>query len=225
MADLLAHELRTPIGVVTSAAKLLVQHIDDFDDEARDRMLDVISRNAETAAVLLDRLGRLRDVSLDDVQLQVDRLDVLALVRETVQDLSDSLLVEHPWSVEATGGVQACADAVAVREVLVNLLRNAATHSPDGGPIELIVAIDGPDAIVTVRDHGPGIAPEVRARVFEPFVQLDTSRAGVGLGLYISRGLVTAHGGDIAVADVPGGGTEFRVRLPRRGPGSNGASE
>ena len=113
------------------------------------------------------------------------------------------------------------ADRTRIAQVIGNLLGNAAKFTPAGGKVA--VSLDGdPDAgqaVLRVRDTGIGIAPEMLARVFEPFAQADTtlerSRGGLGLGLATVKGLVELHGGSASVASAgPGAGTEVTVRLP-----------
>jgi two-component system sensor histidine kinase KdpD len=111
-------------------------------------------------------------------------------------------------------------DPLRIEQVLMNLLENAAIYSPSGTSIE--VQVDAPEpslAQVMVRDHGPGIAPDRRARLFDRFFQPHAGQhfaghVGLGLGLYISRAIVEQHGGQIWAEFPPDGGTRFVVRLP-----------
>ena len=109
------------------------------------------------------------------------------------------------------------ADPVRIREVLANLVVNAIRHTPAGGSVRLDAAIDGAWVELTVADTGEGIAPADLDRVFDRFHRR-ADAGGSGLGLTIARDLVAAHGGTIrAESDgIPGRGTTFRVRLPRR---------
>jgi signal transduction histidine kinase len=106
-------------------------------------------------------------------------------------------------------------DRQRLEQVVTNLLSNALRYAP-GRPIEVDVGVDGAEAVLRVQDHGPGIAPRDRERVFERFVQLGAApRAeGFGLGLWIVRQIVAAHAGAIQVLDGEGGGAAFVVRLP-----------
>lgn len=105
------------------------------------------------------------------------------------------------------------ADPARFRQVLTNLVGNAAKHSPPGGTVRIEAATDGPHVVIAVEDEGPGIPEPDRERVFERFVRLDRGAAGIGLGLYIPRALVEAMGGTIAVEDGPVG-ARLAVRLP-----------
>jgi signal transduction histidine kinase len=112
------------------------------------------------------------------------------------------------------------ADPTRIREVLGNLLSNALRHTPAGGSVNVDVARGGSGSAVTVtvRDSGPGIAPDMLPRVFERFVRTPDS-PGSGLGLAIARDLIEAHGGMIAAESPFGGGTAIRFSLPARPPG------
>jgi signal transduction histidine kinase len=101
----------------------------------------------------------------------------------------------------------------ALRQVLLNLVQNALDATPPGGRVAARVASSAGQAWIRVRDAGPGIAPSLRERIFEPFFTTRPDRAG-GLGLAITRRIVEEAGGEIEVDPVPGGGSEFRVRLP-----------
>jgi len=116
-------------------------------------------------------------------------------------------------------------DADAIVRVLTNLFDNARKYSPAGTPIEVRVAGDERRVTVDVMNAGSGIAPEDREAIFERFRRADGSGApGAGLGLYISRGLVRAHGGELEVGDVPEGGAAFTFWLPVLDPGERAVS-
>jgi signal transduction histidine kinase len=103
-----------------------------------------------------------------------------------------------------------------VRQILSNLLSNARKFSPDEAPVEVVVKRDGADAIVSVTDHGPGIAAADQARVFDRFVRLEdhAREPGSGLGLFIARSLSAAQGGEVTVDSDGSSGTTFTLRLP-----------
>ena len=110
------------------------------------------------------------------------------------------------------------ADPRRVRQVISNLLDNAAKYTPKGGHIDVHVEEDGGDVVVIIADSGPGIPSEHIDRIFEPFHRVDSGLTrtvgGTGLGLAITRRIVDAHGGRIEVQSAPGAGTTFTVRLP-----------
>jgi signal transduction histidine kinase len=112
-------------------------------------------------------------------------------------------------------------DAGRLQQVLLNLLTNALTHAPGSERVEIRLRRDGEAAELSVRDRGPGIAAEALETVFDRFAQVDPLQrpgsAGLGLGLYIAREIVEAHGGTIAAHSAPGEGATFTVRLPLAG--------
>ncbi len=109
------------------------------------------------------------------------------------------------------------ADETLLRQVLVNLLQNAARYAPDGGPIRVEASVAADSVEIRVIDHGPGVPEPERLRIFEPYnrARPGVRGSGSGLGLAISRGFVAAHGGTLDVETTPGGGATFVVTLPR----------
>ena len=141
-------------------------------------------------------------------------VDLAALARETaatLQTAEDEIVVRTPDELPIE------VDPQRMRQVLENLLSNARKHSPDGVAVILEVTTetrdDGRWAIVTVRDAGPGIAPELLPRLFTRFAA-GRGTTGLGLGLYLARGIVDAHGGTLMAESPPGEGATFRVALP-----------
>jgi two-component system sensor histidine kinase KdpD len=113
--------------------------------------------------------------------------------------------------------VIAMADTLAVERVLVNLLSNAGKYTPPDSDVEVGLRQAGSNAVLTVRDHGPGVAPDEREKIFELFYRSDESARvtrGVGIGLALTRQLVLHLNGSIAVDEAPGGGALFRVTIP-----------
>jgi two-component system sensor histidine kinase KdpD len=110
-------------------------------------------------------------------------------------------------------------DTVAIEQVLVNLLDNAAEYTPPGSPIEITVRSEGTQIVIAVADRGPGLPSGAEQQVFQKFFRAHAngSRRGIGLGLAICKGLVEAHGGMIAAANRPGGGAVFTFTMPVEG--------
>jgi len=210
-----SHELRTPLTSIRGYAEM-------FDRGARERPEDLavamrhIRSEADRMAVLVEdllllaRLGQQRPIAHDPVDLA-----------QVVDEAVVAARAAHPGrTLHTTTAVPAVVsgDHGRLRQVVDNLVRNAIAYSPADEPIEVSVSVDSAGAQIAVADRGPGIAPEDRRRVFEPFQRLDPSRAratgGVGLGLAIVAAIVRAHGGTVEVDDRPGGGSVFRVHLP-----------
>jgi signal transduction histidine kinase len=211
--DVIAHEVRTPLAIARMAAETV--HTKELDEVERDRLLSMVLRNTDLALLLLDRMSLARDVEAGTVHLRLIPTDVAVLVRETVEDVSSLVLAEHPVLVEGPAHATAPVDATALREILLNLLLNAAKYSPPRSDIEVSVGTDDDEVTVVVGDHGEGVLDGDLERIFGQYVQLEAANSGVGLGLYISRGLARAHGGDLVARQRTCEGSEFVLRLPR----------
>jgi signal transduction histidine kinase len=212
-----AHELRTPIASVRGYVEGLEAGVFQPGPDAW-RVLD---EQTARLAHLVDDLSVLWQAESRDLRLQVEALNgpaVLAEARERNRALAGSRSIElRVGSVTAT---LLRADRSRLAQVIDNLVGNALRYTPSGGHVELGLAVDGPWAVITVRDDGPGLSAEQASRVFDRFYRADPSRSreagGSGLGLAISRSLIEAMGGVIGVTSAgPGSGATFAVRVPR----------
>lgn len=210
----IAHEMRAPLAVVCSAADTVIKR--QLEPEQLSTLLQVIRRNAELPMLLTDRLSLARDVERGQFHLAPVELDLSALVAETVADLTPTIAGDHDVHLAAAAPMLVVADETSLREILFNLLLNAVKYSPAGSTIEVSVRGAGDVAHLTVRDHGDGVAEVDAERIFGKYQQLDKQWKGVGLGLFISRGLARANGGDLAVTAATGGGSSFELSLPMR---------
>lgn len=218
----ISHELRTPIAVLLGAARTLQLRADEIDPPMRTDLAESIVRRAEQ----LDRLVADLLLSAGEVTLEPDTVDVAALVRSAVADAQTL----HPGTdirAEADGELAVVADPYRLRQVIDNLIANAAKYAP-GSPVAVRAGRDGDRVWFAVADRGPGMRPEHAERAFEPFFQADSSSVrragGLGLGLHICKRIVEAHGGTIRIDTAPGDGTTVTVSLPARTPeGASGA--
>ncbi len=203
-----AHEVRNPLTGVRSLAQRLAE--DEVDDPTRRRYSEVIVREvgrverivADLLAVSRRGVRRPPDSGPIELAPLFDDLRILLTPR------ADRSGVE--LRVPALD-VRVSAPRETLAQVLLNLLLNAIEHSPAGGRVELRAERDGDAAVIAVRDQGPGVPPADRERIFEPLFSL---RGGSGLGLSIVRRIANESGWTIDLADAPGGGAEFRVRVP-----------
>jgi signal transduction histidine kinase len=217
-AGVIAHELATPLAIIDAASEVALRHGADTSSDEHRAMLEMIRRNTKLAGLLLGRLGLARDVEAGTVTLDVVSVDLAGLVTESVSDLRQALLSKHPVSVDADTPLIILADPTAAREIVFNLLSNAAKYSAKGAHIEVSVRAKNGLAEVIVRNHGSGVTPGDTERIFAKYQRGDTNAPGVGLGLFISRGLARAHGGDLAVKPASREGSEFHLTLPVAGP-------
>jgi len=214
-----SHELRTPLTSIRGYAEL-------FDRGARDRPEDLavamqhIRAEAERMALLVEDLLLLARL---DQQRPLERrpLDLAELAAQAVAAARAAHPDRQVHLALPDGPLMVQGDRLRLRQVLDNLVTNALVHTPPPGPVDVQVGLAAGEAQsveIVVADRGPGIPPEDRQRIFEPFQRLDPSRTrstgGLGLGLAIVAALVRAHGGRVVVEERPGGGALFRVRLP-----------
>ena len=208
------HDLRTPLAAIKACATSLLDPGVVFDDAQRKDLLTTIAEES-------DRLNRL----IANL-LSLSRLRAGALVQEKTAAPVEDVIEAAVARLRKRGGTIVVEDAevlppvpmdlLQIDQVVSNVLENALRFSGDGLPVEISArAVDG-FVEVAVADHGPGIRPEDRERVFQEFFRGDDAgdQGGVGLGLAISRAIVEAHGGSMWVAETPGGGATVGFRLP-----------
>jgi len=206
LAGGLAHQIRNPLGAIANATALLRRAMADLRRPELDAALDIIHeevfRADRTITGLLDftrvRPPEPRPIAVKEL---VDR----ALEGEVLPP-SIALTIDVPV------GLTVAVDATQVQGALSNLVRNAIEAMPKGGRLGIHAATRGDVVAIEIRDTGPGLAPEVEGRVFEPLVT--TKTLGIGLGLSTARTLVEGQGGTIVYASLPGQGTVFEIRLP-----------
>jgi signal transduction histidine kinase len=211
-----AHELRTPLAAILGVLTTLKVHGAVLDDAVRVELIEGAEGQAERLSRLVEDLltvSRIQDGVLRLAMVPVQASDLIADAARA-SGTRDRLRTE----VELDRPVVCDADAVV--RVLTNLFDNARKYSPPDSPIVISVAGDDQRAVFEVRDAGRGIAEHDREAIFERFRRADDSGApGAGLGLYISRGLVRAHGGELDVEGAPEGGASFSFWLPVVAPG------
>ena len=207
-----AHELRNILSPLLLSARLLGQEREDSRARLYDRLLVQIGRVNRLVADLVDasriQTGKF-DVSLEPV-------DLMQIVRYAAEDVR-LMAAEQRVVVEGPESLTVLADADRIAQVIANLLGNAVKYGRDGREILLVVGRAASMAEVCVRDRGPGLSAEEMRSLFEPYVRLQSQRSqpGVGLGLFISRAIVEAHGGAMRVeSEGPGTGTAFCFTVP-----------
>jgi PAS domain S-box-containing protein len=214
-----AHEINNPLAYLMLNLQFLMRELPRFDG-APARLTGLLERLAEAehgarrvSAIVGDLKSFARPEQLDRGPVSVTNAAISAAKVASPQIRHRARLVEHYEKVPLVD-----ASATRLEQVFVNLLVNAAHAIPEGSPdkheIRVTVRPEGDRVIVEVRDTGAGIPAEILGRVFDPFFTTKPRGIGTGLGLPISRGIVTSLGGEISVASKLGGGTTFRVSLP-----------
>ena len=210
-----SHELRTPLAAIRGYAELFRMGAarDPADTATAMRRIEEESKRMGVLVEDLLTLARLDETR----ELARAPVDLAALVRDAVED-AHATAPERSIELDVPAAVIVPGDAHQLTQVLANLLRNALVHTPAGTPIEVSLGDDGEAAIVTVRDHGPGIPGADAQQLFERFWRAERGRergkAGAGLGLAIVAAIVDAHHGSVSVENAPDGGARFVVRLP-----------
>ena len=218
---MLAHELRNPLAPIRSSCFILDQT--ERDSEAARRARAVIERQVAHMSQLIDELLDVTRIVTGKLQLHPEPLELREIVERTLDDHQASFaalgiaLALDPASTSCWVNL----DPVRIVQLIGNVLGNAGKFTPRGGRVVVSLTADAPhaQAVLSVRDNGAGIAPELFPMLFEPFTQaataLDRSGGGLGLGLAVVKGLVELHGGLVeAHSDGIGRGSEFILRFP-----------
>jgi two-component system sensor histidine kinase KdpD len=215
----LSHDMRTPLGAITGAASSLLEDRGALSEPARRDLLKAILEESQRMNRLIGNLLDMIRVETGALEVQKDWQPLEEVVGVALIRLEERLR-EHPVQVKLPPDLPlVLLDGLLIEQVFVNLLENAVKYTPPGTPVE-ISASAGDDAIVVdVADRGPGLPAGEERRVFEKFYRLPGAApaGGVGLGLTICRGIITAHGGRIWAENRPGGGAVFHFTLPLAG--------
>ena len=199
-----AHELNNPLSVILGYAKLLRAEPGPRSDE-----LEIIEDEARQCQRIVQELLELARPH----QLEIEPVDLAELAREAIDRLEDAgMLGARAVEIVASAPVMVPGDAGRLRQVIANVVVNAAEATGPAGKITIEARAEADGASLTISDDGPGIANDVADRMFEPFVT--TKANGTGLGLAIAQAIVDAHGGRIAVGSSPGEGTHVSLQLP-----------
>lgn len=210
-----SHDLRTPLATIRAVASDL-RSGPAFDDATRDELLELVADEAERLDRIVENLLSLSRIESGALQPDRQAIALDELITDRVRRMGRLF-----QGVDVRPALQPLlpfvdADYVQLDLVVTNLLENASRYAPPGSAVEVEAVRDGDFVAVSVTDHGPGIAPSDRARVFDPFRSGRDNGSGVGLA--ICRAVVEAHGGAISVVSAPGQGARFTFTVPvRRG--------
>jgi signal transduction histidine kinase len=216
--NITSHELRHPITLMKGYSEVLKSFGDELDEATRRKALDAIDKGTVRLNKLISELldtSRIERGTFTIYKQEVDLATLAATVVEEMQAKS----VAHPFLLDMPPGLEGCrADPEKLTQLLVIMVENAAKYSPPDGEITIRARPRGQGVLVSVTDRGPGIPEEERDRVFDRLYQVGDaiyhSTPGIGLGLYIARKIVEAHGGRIWYEPAPEGGSVFNFTLP-----------
>jgi len=211
-----SHELRTPLSTIQLILQGLERTARKLDSNELiskiERMLRQVARLAELITKLLD----VTRIGAGQLQLDIEEFDLVPVVREIVERFAEpALAAGSPLRIHSPELLIVRADRSRLDQVVTNLLSNAIKFGA-GKPVDVTLQGEASCLQVTVRDHGIGIAPEYLLRIFNRFERAVSTRhyGGLGLGLYITRRIVEAHGGTVEVDSAPGAGAAFTINLP-----------
>jgi len=218
LVSTVAHELRSPLTSVKGFTATLLAKWTRFTDDQKRVMLETVNADADRVTRLITELLDVSRIEAGRIEIHRQLVDIperaekIVAGRVAAGDSPERFRIEAPADLPETW-----LDADKVDQIIGNLVENAVRHG--AGTVTVVVqpAEDVSAVAVAVRDEGDGVAPELVPRIFRQFWRAKR-RGGAGLGLYIVKGLVEAHGGDITVRQAPGGGAEFRFTMPAGGP-------
>jgi PAS domain S-box-containing protein len=212
LVSTVAHELRSPLTSVKGFTATLLAKWDRFNDEQKKLMLQTVNADADRVTRLLTELLDVSRIDAGRLEMRRQVIDLPAAVRKAVAGQIAGGEPEDRFVVRIEGELpEIWADPDKIDQVVGNLVENALRHG--AGTVTVTVLPYDTGAEVLVEDEGEGIPPETAARVFTRFWRGNRGR-GTGLGLYIVKGLVEAHGGSVEVGRAAGGGARFRFELP-----------
>lgn len=214
LASGMAHELKNTLSPAVTYAELL--KIDSTLSPQQREWSDALHQSATDAIAIIGELRQFHAPDENSTLQPVDLRDILEQVASRTRPRWKDATQLHARRIELQLDLQSTdcvnGDATELRQLFTNLVLNAIDAVADGGQISIrLFQADG-DVVVEVKDNGPGMPEEAKARCFEPF--FTTKSTGVGMGLSICHGIVARHQGQIDVDSQPGGGTSFQVRLP-----------
>jgi CheY-like chemotaxis protein len=223
MAGGVAHDFNNILSVVLGRAQLALA---DVKDEKARRSIEIIEQTALDAAAMVRRL---REVAVVKGERSFDEIDLNKLMEDTIQmvesrrlELNETEGVTIEIHSEWNEVTPASGDAAELREAVVNLLFNAMDAMPEGGSITMESSQEDSSVVLSISDTGMGIPEEIKGKLFDPFFSTKASK-GSGLGLSVTMGIITKHGGSIDVESTQGEGTTFHIRLPMANCVKNGS--
>jgi signal transduction histidine kinase len=223
---MVAHELQTPLASIKTQADTLLNQQHRLDQETRAALVEGIHRSAASLADLVQDFAAVNRIENNQFTYHFERLDVAQFVKDVVDHFGGDP-IKHPMRVRLEPGLLVRGDRRRLQQALLNLLNNAVKYSPRGGNVAVIASPDKDgNARVSVHDEGIGIRTEDFPKLFNKFGRLFDKRAmnigGSGLGLFITKEIIAAHGGHLSVESEWGKGSTFSFVLPQLQQPTNG---
>jgi PAS domain S-box-containing protein len=214
----LAHDLRTPLSVISTSRDILTHYFDRIDPDQRRERLETIGNQLMYVTELLNDLNLVRDYAVDTRMLQLMPTNLPILCQIALQDIQDSVGKHHRFTfINRLGVDMLMVDTMLLNRILLNLLSNAVKYSPADSEVRLALSSRDGQVVIQITDEGIGISQDDQAQIFEPFFRsasVESRVEGLGLGLSIVKECVERHNGHIEVESAPGHGTTFFVYLP-----------
>lgn len=215
-----SHELKTPISALKLQTQLIERNIrknpdQSFSSQQLNDFISLFNRQVNRLTELVETMLNVSHISSGQMTLNMHKVNLTELAKEVISLFSPQFQSKSTVSLEAAENIEVWADQSRIRQVIENLLTNAIKYG-DGKPVVIKLQTEGSHAVLTVEDHGLGIAPEFIDRIFDRFERAISARniSGFGLGLYIVKQIVEAHQGTITVKSHLGSGSVFKVVLP-----------
>jgi len=219
LLSVISHELKTPVSIIKGYAGTLAREDAKWDEKTLLDGLSIIEEEADRLDQLITNLLEASRLQAGGFKLKLSYLDLADMAKAAVEKLqtttdNHTFAVDFPDDFPSIQG-----DYERLREVLTNLIGNAIKYSPDGGQISVKGRVDSPNVVrLFIADEGIGIPPADQERIFDRFHRVDNRLArqtpGTGLGLFLVKAVVEAHGGRVGVDSMPGQGSTFWVELP-----------
>ncbi len=214
-----SHELRTPLTAIMGYTQMIGKRLQNDPSQAQTyQQMQVISTQAHRLHRLIETILDISRIERGQFQLKTEELHLEELLNSVVERISGAARATLTFEVKVAADLHPLhGDRIRLEHVFSHLLNNAAKYSPSDGVVQATARQGEGQVVVEISDQGPGVRPVDGPHLFERYYQADMpiNRAGgLGLGLYVTRAIVEAHGGTIAVESVPGAGALFRVTLP-----------
>jgi PAS domain S-box-containing protein len=217
--SIVSHELRAPLTAIRGFAKTLVVKDEELSPATRREFLSTVNEQAERLARLVDDLLQVSRIDAKRVRVEWTEVDLDVVIQDLMGQFHSKWGSRRVIIDAARGLPLVRADRSKLEEIFINLVDNAIKYSPAGTPVRVAARVVADDIEISIQDRGFGISPDDAAQLFQKFHRISTAATrdigGTGLGLYIVKGLVEAHGGRVWVESVPGAGSTFVFTMPR----------